>query len=190
MTEPLKVQVVIASTRPGRVGLPVGRWFAEAAREHGKFEVQVADLAEINLPFLDEPKHPRLKQYQHGHTREWSARIDASDAFVFVQPEYNFAICAPLKNALDYLYWEWSHKPAGIVSYGGVSAGLRAAQMSKQVITALNMMPIAPAVGIPMVGQMVKDGKFEPSDLVQQSAGPMLDELHRWAVALKGMRMG
>ena len=184
----LKLQVIIASTRPGRVGKPVGDWFVAQAKQDERFDVQVADLAEINLPFLDEPKHPAMQQYQHQHTRDWSARIAASDAFVFVEPEYNYGICAPLKNALDFLFNEWAHKPAAIVSYGGVSAGLRAAEHSQQVMNALQMMVIKPAVSIPMVAQMVKDGTFEPTDIVEKSVKPMLDELHRWGVTLEDMR--
>ena len=186
--ERLRLQIVIASTRPGRVGKPIGEWVAAEARRHEHFEVQVADLAEINLPLLDEPSHPRLQQYGHGHTRDWSARIAASDAFVFVQPEYNYGISAPLKNALDYLVVEWNRKPAAFVSYGGVSAGLRAAQHTRQVLAALNMMPIAPAVSIPFVGSLMRDGEFHPSELVQASVVPMLDELHLWAAALRDMR--
>src|SRR5690242_5860222 len=86
---PLRLLIIIASTRPGRVGLPVGQWFSERAREHGGFEVSVADLAELALPFMDEPNHPRLRLYTHQHTKEWSALVDAADAFVFVSPEYN-----------------------------------------------------------------------------------------------------
>ena len=84
---------------------------------------------------MDEPKHPRLREYEHQHTKDWSARVEAADAFVFVHPEYNYGITAPLKNALDYLSQEWNYKPLGLVSYGGVSAGTRAAQMIKQVAT-------------------------------------------------------
>ena len=105
-SERLRLQIVIASTRPGRIGKPIGEWVAAEARQHEHFEVQVADLAEINLPFFDEPNHPRLQKYEHQHTRDWSARIAASDAFVFVQPEYNYAVSAPLKNVLDYLVVE------------------------------------------------------------------------------------
>lgn len=155
MSKP-KLQVVIASTRPGRVGKPVGDWFTRQARQDGRFDVEVADLAEINLPFLDEPKHPATQQYEHQHTKDWSGRIGASDAFVFEEPEYNYSMCAPLKNALDLLVVEWASKPAAIVSYGGVSAGLRAAEHSKQTMTALQMMVIKPAISIPMVSQMMK----------------------------------
>src|SRR3954466_1851448 len=113
-----KLQVIIASTRPGRVGLPVGRWFHDRAVKHGGFDVELVDLAEVNLPFMDEPHHPRLGRYEHQHTKDWSARIASGDAFVFVLPEYNYGITAPLKNAIDYLNREWAHKPVGLVSYG------------------------------------------------------------------------
>ena len=95
MSKPV-LQIVIASTRPGRVGLPVAQWFEQAAVAHGGFEVEVIDLAEINLPFLDEPNHPRLRQYVHQHTKDWSAVIERGDAYVFVMPEYNFGFNAVL----------------------------------------------------------------------------------------------
>jgi NAD(P)H-dependent FMN reductase len=181
--------VVIASTRPGRIGLPVGEWFADAAREHGAFDVSVADLAEWNLPFLDEPNHPRLHQYVHDHTRRWSETVAAADAFVFVMPEYNHGIAAPLKNAIDYLHEEWSRKPVAFVSYGGVAAGTRAVQMTKQIVVSLRMVPVNDAVSIPFVKAMMgDDGAFHPSETVERSAGPMLDELAAVAGALQSVR--
>ena len=149
------LQIVVASTRPGRVGLPVAEWFRDRAVAAGNFEIDFADLAAIDLPFMDEPNHPRLRQYTHDHTREWSARVDAADAFVFVMPEYNYGLTAPLKNAIDFLHQEWAYKPVGLVSYGGVSAGTRAAQMVKQVVTTLRMTPVLEAVSIPFVAQFV-----------------------------------
>src|SRR5215210_5486798 len=122
----VQLTVIIASTRPGRKGKVIAHWFVERARHDGRFEIDVADLAEIDLPFLDEPKHPRLREYTHQHTKDWSARVDAADAFVAVHPEYNYAINAPLKNAFDFLHHEWAGKPIGFVSYGGRSSGLRA----------------------------------------------------------------
>ena len=147
MAKPV-LRIIIGSTRPGRVGPAVAGWIAERAREHGGFDVQVTDLAALNLPILDEPNHPRLHQYVHQHTKDWSALVEGSDAFIFVTPEYNYAFNAALKNAIDYLHGEWQHKPAGIVSYGGVAAGTRAAQMLKQVITTLRVMPVPEAVRI------------------------------------------
>lgn len=181
--------IVIGSTRPGRVGLPVAEWFRERALAHGGFEVQVADLAEINLPFMDEPKHPRLRQYQHAHTKAWSARVDAADAFVFVSPEYNHAFSAPLKNAIDFLFQEWQQKPVGLVTYGGVSGGTRAAQLLKPVLAALSMVPVVEAVPIPFVAQLLDaSGKLKASEAMESSAAVMLDALQRWEAALKPLR--
>ena len=180
MAKPV-LRIIIGSTRPGRVAPAVADWIAERAREHGGFDVQVTDLAEVNLPILDEPNHPRLHQYVHQHTKDWSALVEGSDAFVFVTPEYNYGFSAALKNAIDYLHGEWLHKPAGIVSYGGVAAGTRAAQMLKQVLTALKMMPMLEAVNIPFVhSHLDEDGRLKPTEAMEASATAMLDELLRW----------
>ena len=184
-----KLLVVIASTRPGRVGLPIGRWFLEQAEKHGQFELEVADLKEIGLPLLDEPKHPRFGDYQHDHTKAWSAMIRGADAFAFVTPEYNFAAAPALLNAIDYLFHEWSYKPAGFVSYGGIAAGTRSVQMTKQILTAVKIMPIPEAVQIPFFSQLMDpDGTFRGSESLEKSATTMLDELHRWGEALQGLR--
>jgi NAD(P)H-dependent FMN reductase len=183
------LMIVIASTRPGRIGLPVGEWFAAHAREHGGFEVEIADLAEIDLPFMDEPKHPRLREYSHQHTKDWSAQVEGADAFVFVHPEYNYGMNAPLKNALDYLNAEWKYKPLGLVSYGGVSAGTRAAQMIKQVATTLGMFPLFEAVSIPFVAEFVGEGgAIVPNEVMEKAATAMLDELLRVSAAFAQLR--
>ena len=188
MSKPV-LQIVIASTRPGRVGLPVGQWFAAAAREHAGFEVEVVDLTEVGLPLLDEPNHPRLGQYEHQHTRDWSATVSRADAFVFVMPEYNHGFNAALKNAIDFLYREWAHKPVGFVSYGGIAAGTRAVQLLKPVLTAVQLTPALAAVNIPFVAQFVDDeGRFTPNEQIAGGVAPLLDELVRLTGALRGAR--
>jgi NAD(P)H-dependent FMN reductase len=138
---------------------------------------------------MDEPKHPRLRQYVHQHTRDWSAKVDAADAFVFVMPEYNHGITAPLKNAIDYLHQEWQYKPVGFVSYGGVAAGTRAVQMTKQVVTALKMTPVVEAVSIPFVQQFIDAfGQVQSNEVMEQGSDAMLSELHRLALALRPLR--
>jgi NAD(P)H-dependent FMN reductase len=183
------LQVLIASTRPGRAGLPVGTWFVEHATAHGKFTVETVDLAEVNLPLMDEPNHPRLRQYVNAHTHAWSASVARADAFVFVMPEYNYSFTAPLKNALDYLHAEWQYKPVGFVSYGGISGGLRAVQGIKQVVTTLNMMPLPEGVAIPFVTQHIDEHQhFIATEQMQKSADVMLDQLARWSEALAVLR--
>ena len=184
----LKLAVITVSTRPGRVGPAISDWFVSRARAEGGFEVVPVDLAEIALPLFDEPKHPRLKDYQHDHTKRWSAIVEAADAFVFVAPEYNFAPSPVLVNALDYLFQEWAYKPAGFVSYGGVSGGLRAVQVTKQILTTLKVVPLTEQVTLPMVFEHLRDGKFDAKPIHDDSAKVLLKELHRWAEALKPMR--
>jgi NAD(P)H-dependent FMN reductase len=174
------LQVVIASTRPGRAGAAFGHWFAGSARSHAGFAVEVVDLAEVALPFLDEPKHPRFGQYQHQHTRDWSATVSRADAFVFVAPEYNHGYNAVLKNALDFLHNEWRDKPAGFVSYGGVASGTRMVQALKPVLISLRMVPVVESVNLPFLQQfLAPDGAVTPNDVMTAAAVAMLDELLR-----------
>jgi NAD(P)H-dependent FMN reductase len=183
------LQVIIGSTRPGRVGSAVADWIIDRARSHGDFEVEVTDLAVLNLPIFDEPNHPRLRRYVNQHTKDWSEIVDRSDAFVFVIPEYNYGFNAATKNAIDYLNQEWQNKPAGIVSYGGVAAGTRAAQMLKQVMSALKMVPVTDSVNIPFVSEKLDDERrLKPNEIMESAATAMLDELARWAQALRPLR--
>ncbi|ONI78522.1 NADPH-dependent FMN reductase [Kribbella sp. ALI-6-A] len=183
------LQIVIGSTRPGRVGPAVAHWFARTAREHGGFDIELVDLADLDLPLLDEPNHPRLQEYRNAHTKMWSDTVQRADAFVFVHPEYNFGVNAALKNALDYLVHEWRDKTVGLVSYGGVSGGLRAAQMLKQSFSALGLFAVPAAVTVPFVAEHLNVlGEFEPTPIMQDSAQLMLDELVRLTGALAPLR--
>ncbi len=184
----LALGVVIASTRPGRVGPSVARWFEERARVHGKFQVQLVDLQEVNLPVFDEPNHPRLAKYERAHSKAWSETVKRLDAFAFVTPEYNYGPPPALLNALNFLFHEWACKPAIFVSYGGVSAGLRSVQMSKLTLTALKVMPLPEGVAIPFVANLLESGVLKATEHLERSAHAALEELHRWAEALKPLR--
>lgn len=186
----LNLQVIVASTRDERKGPVVAEWVMEQARRHGQFDAELIDLAEVGLPLFDEPRHPRLQQYEHEHTRRWSATVGRADAFTFVTPEYNFGSPPALVNALDYLVKEWAYKPVAFVSYGGVSAGLRGVQMTKGIVTALRMVPMVEAVAIPMFTQHIdaETGRFDPGAVQEKAATAMLDELLKWANALQPLR--
>jgi NAD(P)H-dependent FMN reductase len=183
-----KLSVIIGSTRPGRVGLPIGQWFFERAKAYGKFDVDLVDLKEVGLPLLDEPKHPRLGEYEHQHTKAWSKIVKASDAFVFVTPEYNFSAAPALLNALDYLFAEWAYKAAGFVSYGGASGGMRSVQMIKQTLSVLKVVGLPESVTIHFFSQLLEDGVFRGSEPLEKSALAMLEELRRWTDALAALR--
>lgn len=185
----LTLQIHITSTRPGRVGPQVARWLHEKAVAHGAFQTELVDLADFNLPVFDEPKHPRMGQYEHDHTKRWAETVKRADAFVFVTPEYNYGASPAFLNALTYLAAEWNYKPAGIASYGGVSAGTRAAQFIKPILTTLKVMPIPEAVSVPFFGSFLgPDATFKPNEMMEQGARDMLGELAKWAGALKPLR--
>ena len=183
-----RLHVLTASTRPGRVGPAIADWFTPLAVESGLFDVHPVDLVDFRLPLLDEPHHPSERNYTKEHTLRWSASVEAADAFVFVMPEYNYSISAALKNALDYLYYEWQYKPVAFVSYGNTSAGLRAVQMTKQVVTTLKMYPVNEAVSIHYVGSHIVDGRFEATEAMAGAAKGMLDELQRLTLAMRPLR--
>jgi NAD(P)H-dependent FMN reductase len=184
------LQIITCSTRPGRVGPAVAAWITAIAQADDRFEVEAVDLAEVNLPMFDEPKHPRFRDYQHQHTKNWSAIIDRADAFIFVVPEYNYGYNAATKNAIDYLNHEWKYKPVGFASYGGIGAGTRAVQQLKQVMTTLKMVPLFEAVNIPFVQQFLDaDQRFQPNEVLTEAAPAMLDELFRLAGTLRPLRI-
>ncbi len=190
MSRPV-LEIIIGSTRPGRVGLPVAEWVNGRAVDHGGFDVELVDLVQVALPLFDEPQHPMLHTYVHEHTRRWSAIVERADAFVFVMPEYNYGFNAALKNAVDYLHVEWQYKPVGFVSYGGVAAGTRAVQMMRQVVGPLKMVDLFEAVSIPFVGKLLDEGRttLHSNEGMDVAADLMLNELARWTAALRSLRL-
>ena len=184
----MKLTVVLASVRDGRAGEAIAQWFVTRAKEHGQFDIEIADLKELNLPIMNEPQHPRLKKYVHESSKRWSGIVGGSDAFVFVTPEYNYTMPPALVNALDTVYHEWTYKPVAFVSYGGVSGGIRSVQTAKLMVTGFKMMPMVEAVNIPFYTQLMQDGAFKSNETHDKAVGPMLDELARWSEALKTLR--
>jgi NAD(P)H-dependent FMN reductase len=184
-----RLNVIISSTRPGRVGEQVGGWFADLAGAHGGFDVHVVDLARLDLPLLDEPV-PAVEgePYRHEHTRKWSAITQAADAFVIVTPEYNQGYPAAIKNALDYLYVEWCDKPVGFVGYGMGSGGMRAVHQLKPVVAALGMVPVAANVVVHLRDALDAHGTLVPTARMVTAAKETIAELLRVTPALATLR--
>jgi NAD(P)H-dependent FMN reductase len=140
-----RVAVVVASTRPTRICPGISTWLQrelrsahEASSPVGLVQYGSIDLAEVNLPFLDEPLIPALGQYQHEHTKAWSRTVSGYDGFVFVLPQYNWGYPAVLKNALDFLFEEWDDKPVTFATYGTHGGSMAAAQL-QTVLAGLHM---------------------------------------------------
>ena len=111
----LKLNVIVTSIRPGRIGPKIGKWMADFAKANSDFDVNLVDLADFDLPLLDEAKHPMMQDYQHEHTKRWSEVNAKADAFVFVSPEYDYFPAASTVNAIQTLHKEWNKKPVGLV---------------------------------------------------------------------------
>ncbi|WP_213813643.1 NADPH-dependent FMN reductase [Glaciihabitans sp. dw_435] len=182
------LMIVVASVRPGRIGLPIAEWVNKHTEEFGAFDVDFADLLEINLPFMDEPNHPVKRQYTKPHTFAWSERVDAADAFIFVTPEYNHSYAPALKNALDFLSQEWWRKPVGFVSYGGVSGGSRGVAAFEPAMTTVGLVKAGAAVELPFAASHVVDGVFNAEAKPAAILTKMLTELVDMAGALKPLR--
>ena len=184
-----KLKVISSSVRPGRKGPLVANWIAGLAAQNENFEVEVLDLGELNLPMMNESNHPSLKKYEHEHTKKWSAKIEEAEAFIFVTAEYDFNYPAPLRNALEYLYKEWGYKAAGMVSYGGISGGTRAANSLKADLSTFKMVPLYEAVNFPFFQKYITDDNvFIGNENAEKSAANMLKELVRWTKGLKVIR--
>lgn len=147
ITERPLISIVVGSVRPVRIGDQIAEAIAPIIAEASGARVQIIDLAELNLPMLDEPLMPAMGNYTHAHTKAWSEIIAGSDSVVFLTPQYNGGYPAALKNAIDYLYAEWKAKPALIVSYGGHGGGQAAAQL-QQVLDFIGLNTAAGSVEI------------------------------------------
>lgn len=161
--------VLVGSTRPARVGRRLADQIGELARLRSEATVRVVDLAEIALPFLDEPKLPARGDYEHAHTLAWKQTVDALDAILVVSPEYNAGYPAPLKNAIDTLYAEWAGKPILLVTYGS-SGGRSAAAQLATVFGRIKAALVSPSVAI-SISRSDVDGQgqlVDPCTLVER----------------------
>ena len=178
--------IIVGSVRPGRIGLPIAEWVKATADPH--WQVDFVDLAELDLPFMDEPNHPAIRKYTKQHTLDWSARVDAADAIIMVTPEYNHSFSPALKNAIDFLGQEWWRKPVGFVSYGGVSGGTRGVVGLEPAILTVGMVRAGASVEIPFAGKQVADGVFTPNAKEVAVLDNQLGELAELAVALRPLQ--
>jgi NAD(P)H-dependent FMN reductase len=159
-----RISVVVGSNRPQRICPEIAAWVQRALHAAQLFEVELVDLQEIDLPFLDEPSLPARGPYVHKHSLRWSELVRSYDGFVFVFPQYNWGYPAVLKNALDFLYHEWADKPAGLVTYGTRGGGLAAAHL-RQVLQGLHMRATEKNVELKTNDAMLTvDGNFHDID--------------------------
>ena len=183
----IKIGIIIGSTRPGRKAEVVARWAYDIARKRKDAEFDLVDIADFNLPLLDEPMPPAFGQYSHDHTRAWSAKIASFDGYVFVTPEYNHGTSGALKNAIDFLYHEWNNKAAGFIAYGG-TMGARAVENLRLVMAELQVATVRAQVGLSLFTDFENFTVFKPAEMQQKNVNGMLDQVIAWSGALKPLR--
>ncbi|MEV0184736.1 NAD(P)H-dependent oxidoreductase [Streptomyces sp. NPDC050625] len=184
----MKIAIVLGSTRTGRAGEAVAHWVLDQSRQRTDAEFDLIDLAEVDLPQIDEPVPPAAGLYAHPWTRRWAATVAAYDGYVFVTPEYNRSFPGVLKNALDRVQAEWNDKAAGFVSYGA-EGGVRAVEALRPVMAALRLADVAPQVVLNLRTDFEGFGTaFTPAEHQAPALMVMLDELIAWSTALAAGR--
>lgn len=168
------IQIILASTREGRIGDKVAAWVAGKAAARGGFTSELLDLRDWPLPHFNDPNYPGTGDYSFDYTKQWSKKILEAQGYIIVTCEYNHGYPGVLKNALDHLYAEWHGKPVAFVSYGGVAAGTRAVEQLRQVTNELHMVNVHDEVNIPFVAKV-----FSPEGalLAEDVHGPKLEKL-------------
>lgn len=183
------IAIILGSTRPGRRVDLIGRWVHEHATGRASeidATFDLVDLADFDLPLLDEETPPIMGRYARPHTKAWAETIDAYDGYVFVTPEYNHSTSGALKNAIDYLYAEWNDKACGFVGYG-VQGGQRAVEHLRLVAGELKLADVRSQLALTLGVDTDEDG-VATTDRQIQVLDTMLDEVVTWSRALAGIR--
>lgn len=183
----INIGIILGSTRPNRVGAQVADWVNATAAARSGASYSLIDLADQNLPHLDEPNSPLFRQYQHDHTRQWSKIIDRLDGFVFVTAEYNHGIPGGLKDAIDYLFHEWGNKAAGIVSYG-IAGGTGAAFQLRQICGQLAVADVSRQLSLNLRFEFENYSVFRPTEAHVGELNLVLDQVEAWSAALAPLR--
>ncbi|HYB77945.1 MAG TPA: NAD(P)H-dependent oxidoreductase [Thermoplasmata archaeon] len=186
-TGPLRIGIIVGSTRPGRKAESVAKWVDEIAQKRTDAQFEIVDLKDYPLPLLDDPIPPSVGRPRPAHARAWSEKVASLDAYVFVTPEYNHSVPGALKNAIDYLYGEWNNKAAGFVGYGS-SGGTRAVEHLRLIMAELQVATVRAGVYLLLASDFENFREFKPTAGKEQSVTTLLDQLVAWGRALRTVR--
>ena len=192
--KPLKLKIILGSTRAGRFSEIAGAWIAEQAKKHPEFETEVLDLRVFEMPFFDQAvtSSSKTEPYTNPAVVRWTQKIAEADAFVVVTPEYNHSTSAVLKNAMDWVSSEWNKKAVGYLAYGSLG-GARAVEHLRNVAAEQGMVSVRNAVHI-LTPWMLREDYVGPLkagslDQYEHAAEGVLTQLKEWASATRTMRM-
>jgi NAD(P)H-dependent FMN reductase len=181
------IQGILGSTRQGRFGDSVANWFAQLAHGRDDLTFELIDLRDWPLPFFDSPASPASGKIA-AEARAWSEKIAAGDGYVIITPEYNRGYPAVLKNAIDYLFHDWSNKPLGLVGYGGSAGGARALQQLRIVAMEVGMAPVRTEVNVVFARRQFDEAGKMTNEVHERNATQMLDQVVQWAGAMRVLR--
>jgi NAD(P)H-dependent FMN reductase len=183
MSEPVvRLAVIIGSNRHGRFAPTVAHWFVGQLRRRGDVDVDVIDIADVDVPAVYGPENA-------GAMEDFRIRIDVADAIVVITPEYNHGYPAALKQAIDFLHKEWQAKPIGFVSYGGISGGLRAVEQLRLVFAELHAVTVRDTVCLHNAWSLFNEqGELVEPGPANAAVKQMLDQLMWFAKALRTAR--
>ena len=184
---PLRVGIIVGSTRPGRKAETVAQWVYEIAKQRSDAEFEIVDLKDYHLPLLDDPVPPSVGRPHPDHARAWAEKVASLDAFVFVTPEYNHSTSGVLKNAIDYLYPEWNNKAAGFVSYGS-AGGVRAVEHLRLIMAEVQVATVRAQAWLSLMNDFENWTVFKPTAGKDKSVTAMLDQIVAWGRALRSVR--
>ncbi len=191
----MKLQVILGSTRPGRVSERIAKWVVSTAKTLEGVEAELVDLKDYPLEFFNEPASPRYNPNREitPAMKKWLDKVAQADAYIFVTPEYNHSIPGVLKNAIDYITSEITRKPATIVSHGTVG-GARATMHLKEILSESGAAIIpkqiamtSPREKLNEAGELSEEAKAQPYGPAH-SLSSMLDELKWYSNALATAR--
>ncbi|RSZ63814.1 NADPH-dependent oxidoreductase [Corynebacterium hylobatis] len=182
-----RIAIVVGSTRPNRNARDVAEWVHQHAPQGGDAEYELVDIADFDLPLLDEPMPPAMGQYNNEHTKVWAEKVASFDGYIFVTPEYNHSVPAALKNAVDYLYAEWNNKAIGFVSYGS-AGGTRAVEAWRLIAAELQMADVRAQVFLSFSTDFADMTTFTPTDGSTGALQDVFEQVTAWAKALESLR--
>lgn len=191
----MKLQVILGSTRPGRVSERIAKWVVNTANTAEGVEAELVDLKDYPLDFFNEVASPRYNQNRQitPAMKKWLDKVAEADAYIFVTPEYNHSIPGVLKNAIDYITSEITKKPATVVSHGTVG-GARATMHLKEILneSGATIIPRQIAMTKP-TDQLSEQGELSETAKAQpygpaHSLSSLLEDLKWYSDALAAAR--
>lgn len=183
----MKIGIIIGSTRPGRLGGQVSKWIYEQSKRNSDAEFELIDIADYDLPLLDEPYPAGMQKYSKDHTFKWAEKINEFDGYVVVTPEYNHSTSGALKNAIDYLNVEWANKAVGFVSYGS-AGGVRAVEHLRNIFAELKVATVRAQVIFSLFTDFKEMSEFTPDPRKNAEVDILFEEVISWSKALKTIR--